>query len=332
LKKICFSFNIISISQDLFFATEGSVFMKTIKDAKFIRQAVDMGDVRPVFKKTVWLDKKINKAVLAVSALGYYEAYLNNERVGKFIFAPGWTVYGKRIQYQEYNVTSLMEECNTIDIALGNGRRYHGNPHENYESITCREEALVAALFIEYEDGTEEFIPTDASWQCAKSNIMYSHVYNGETVDYTANTDELFPVKELNDINPDILVPTEGEETREMARLEAVELIKTPKGETVIDFGQNLTGYVEWLVPAVKGKEYKLQHAEVLDKDGNFYIDNLRSAKAEITVISDGTQRKFKPTFSYQGFRYIKLIGFEEEDVNLENFVAVVVFPLFGVP
>ena len=300
--------------------------MKTIKDAKFIRQAADFGDVRPVFKKVIWLDKKVTKAVLSVSALGYYEAYLNNRRVGKFIFAPGWTCYGKRIQYQEYNVTELLEEFNTLDIALGNGRRYHGNRHENYESIKPTEDALIASLHIEYEDGTEDFIPTDASWECAKSNIIFSHVYDGETVDYTFNTDETYPVKELNDISTQLLVEMEGEETREMARIAAAELIKTPKGETVIDFGQNLTGYVQWKVPAIKGREFTLRHAEVLDKDGNFYTTNLRSAKAQIKVISDGNDHVFKPTFSYQGFRYVKLEGFEGIDIDLEDFCAVVVF------
>ncbi len=300
--------------------------MKTIKDAKFIRQAADFGEIRPVFKKVIWLDKPVRKATLFCSALGYYEAYLNNQRVGKFIFAPGWTTYGKRLQYQEYNVTNLLEECNTLDIALGNGMRFHGNPHENYESITSREDALIAALVIEYEDGTEDFIPTDSSWKCSKSNIVYSHVYNGETVDFTMNTDEEFPVKELPDINMDILIETEGEEVREMTRLNAIELIKTPKGETVIDFGQNLTGYVEWTVPAKKGKEFKLYHAEILDKDGNFYTENLRGAKAQVSVISDGVERTYKPHFSFQGFRYIKLEGFENEDINLENFTAVVVF------
>ncbi len=300
--------------------------MNTIKDAKFIRQGADFGEIRPVFKKVVWADKKVIKATLFCSALGYYEAYFNNNRVGKFIFAPGWTSYGKRIQYQEYDVTHLVEECNTIDIALGNGRRYHGNPHEHYESITDREESLIAALLVEYEDGTTGFYPTDASWECAKSNILYSHVYNGETVDFTANTDETYPVKVLEDIDTKILIPTEGEQTKEMARLDALELIKTPKGELVIDFGQNLTGYVEWVVPAKKGNEYKLSHSEILDKDGNFYTENLRSAKAEIKVISDGNERVYKPHFSYQGFRYIRLEGFEESEINLDNFKAIVVF------
>ena len=299
--------------------------MKSIKDAKFIRQGTGFGDIRPVFNKVIWIDKPVLKATLCCSALGYYEAYFNNERVGKFIFAPGWTSYGKRIQYQEYDVTYLLEECNTLDIALGNGRRYHGNAHEHYESITSKEDALIASLFIEYEDGTEEFIPTDATWECSKSNILYSNVYNGETVDFTVNTDEKYPVKELNDISTDILVPQEGEEVREMARISVSQVITTPKGELVLDFGQNLTGYVEWKVPAQSGKEYRLYHAEVLDREGNFYLDNMRSAKVEIKVVSDGNERIYKPHFSYQGFRYVKLEGFEGE-INPDDFTAIVVF------
>ena len=296
-----------------------------IKDAKFIRQNADFGDVRPVFHEVIWVDKPVLKATLYCSALGYYEAYFNDERVGKFIFAPGWTSYGKRIQYQEYDVTSLVEDCNTLDIALGNGRRYHGNPHEHYESITDREDALIAALLIEYEDGTFDFTPTDENWECRKSNILYSHVYNGETVDFNVNTDEIYPVKELNDISTEILVPQEGEEVREMARISVSQVITTPKGELVLDFGQNLTGYVEWKVPAQKGKEFRLYHAEILDKDGNFYIDNMRSAKVEIKVISDGSERVYKPHFTYQGFRYVKLEGFEGE-INPDDFTAIVVF------
>ena len=300
--------------------------MNTIKDAKFIKEAVDFGTVVPVFKKVIWLDKKINKATLLCSALGYYEAYLNSQRVGKFIFAPGWTSYGKRLQYQEYDVTSMMEECNVLEIAVGNGMRFHKNRHENYESITCNDSALIAAVKIEYADGTEDFIPTDSTWECAKSNILDSSVYNGETVDFTFNTDETFPVKELDDVNKDILLPTEGEEVREMARLDALKLITTPKGETVIDFGQNLTGYVEWVVPQRKGAEFTIYHAEILDKDGNFYTENLRGAKAQVHVTSDGNERVYKPHFSFMGFRYIKLEGFEKNEINLDNFKAVVVF------
>ena len=150
--------------------------MNTIKDAKFIKESVDFGTVVPVFKKVIWLDKKINKATLLCSALGYYEAYLNSQRVGKFIFAPGWTSYGKRLQYQEYDVTSMMEECNVLEIAVGNGMRFHKNRHENYESITCNDSALIAAVKIEYADGTEDFIPQIQHGNVQKA-IFSIHLY-----------------------------------------------------------------------------------------------------------------------------------------------------------
>ena len=120
--------------------------MNTIKDAKFIKEAVDFGTVVPVFKKVIWLDKKINKATLLCSALGYYEAYLNSQRVGKFIFAPGWTSYGKRLQYQEYDVTSMMEECNVLEIAVGNGMRFHKNRHENSKGCIDPTYAIASGL------------------------------------------------------------------------------------------------------------------------------------------------------------------------------------------
>ena len=158
-----------------------------------------------------------------------------------------------------------------------------------------------------------------------KSNILYSDIYNGEKVDFTVECEDKFTVKEVP-VSKDILIETEGEETREMARLDAVELITTPKGEKVIDFKQEITGYVEWVVPARKGATFMLQHAEFLDKDGNFYTENLRSAKCEIEVTSNGVEQVYKPHFSFQGFRYIKLIGFNDDEIKLENFTAVVVF------
>ncbi len=299
--------------------------MCNIKSASFIRPAADIGTVVPVFKKIFWTDKKVEKAVLNISALGFYEAYLNGERVGKFIFAPGWTSYETRLQYQSYNVTSLIEECNELSVALALGRRQHNRKNEARDYLAADETALIAALEITYEDGTVESIYTDSSWECTKSNILYSHVYNGETVDFSADTEEKFPVKEVP-ADKSALIPTEGEETREMARIEEPELFVTPKGELVLDFRQNLAGYVEWKVPAAKGKSFKLYHGEILDKEGNFYNANLRSAKAEVTAVSDGTEHIYKPHFSFQGFRYVKLEGFTKEEVNPKDFTAVVVF------
>ncbi len=295
-----------------------------LRQASFIRQADDFGDVVPVFKKTVWADKPVSRAILHVTALGFYEAYLNSARVGRFIFAPGWTSYRTRLQVQSYDVTELTESCNVLEIAVGRGRRFHDRKDEELPDLPGRDIALIAALEITYEDGTGETVFTDETWTCAKSNVLYSDIYNGETVDYNAPTDGDLPVRTV-DVPKEILILTEGEESREMARLPAVELITTPKGETVLDFGQEITGYVEWKVPEKQGAEFVIYHAEFLDKDGNFYTENLRSAKCEIHVISDGRPHLYKPRFTFQGFRYIKLVGFDA-DVNLEDFNAIVVF------
>lgn len=300
--------------------------MKSIKDAVFIKENADFGTIVPVFSKDIIVGKAISRAVLFCSALGCYEAYINGKRVGDFIFAPGWTTYGKRLQYQEYDITSVLEENNILEIFLANGRRFHGSAHENYKSITNKEAALIAAVLIEYKDGTTDFISTDSSWICRKSHILDANIYNGEAVDFTADTTERYPVKELDDINKDILIPTEGEVTRELIRLEAAELLTTPKGEVVIDFGQNITGYVEWTVPPRKGAEFVIHHAEILDKDGNFYTENLREAKAEIRVVSDGNKRIYKPAFTFHGFRYIRLQGFNSDEINPDEFNAIAVY------
>lgn len=299
--------------------------MNNILNAEFIRQAEDFGTVCPVFRKVFGLDKKPEKATLTVTALGFYEAFINGGRVGKFIFAPGYTSYETRLQYQTYNITSMLEEFNELDICVGVGRRFHKRENENREYLASGETAVIAVVDLFYEDGTTESIYTDKSWDCLKSNVLYSDIYNGETVDFNAPTDEKFSVKEIP-VEKSCLIPTEGEETREMARIEAGELIVTPKGELVLDFKQEVTGYVEFKVPCEKGKEFILYHGEFLDREGNFYNANLRSAKAEIHVISDGNEHTYKPHFSFQGFRFVKLEGFNKEDIKPEDFTAVVVF------
>ena len=107
--------------------------MNTIKNAKFIKENADFGTVVPVFIKAIKPEKAIGKATLFCSALGSYEAYINGKRIGDFIFAPGWTTYGKRLQYQEYDITSMLEENNVLEIAIANGRRFHGSAHENLQ-------------------------------------------------------------------------------------------------------------------------------------------------------------------------------------------------------
>ena len=122
------------------------------------------------------------------------------------------------------------------------------------------------------------------------------------------------------------LIPQEGEIICEQERIAPVEVIRTPKGETVIDFGQNMTGYVEMKIKAERGTRIVMHHAEVLDKYGNFYTANLRSAKNVCSYTLDGNYHVLKPTFAFEGFRYIRLDEFPEGEIDLSSFTAVAIY------
>ncbi len=276
------------------------------------------------FTKMFCCKSGIKKAELQISALGIYEAVLNGERVGDFIFAPGWTSDEKRVQYQSYDVSGQLKSENNLTVTLGRGWRYLGkNPEKIVNGFSNKDTALIAALYVEYEDGTTALITTDKSWLVQESKIRYSNIYNGDIYDAGFIPGEPVPAIVI-DHTKAILIPQQGEKIVETQRLAAKEHITTPAGETVIDFGQNLTGYVEFKIRGKKGDKASIQHAEVLDKDGNFYTENLRSAKQEIIYICDGEEHSYKPSLSFQGFRFIKLLNWPDT-VNMADFTAIVV-------
>ena len=130
-------------------------------------------------------------------------------------------------------------------------------------------------------DGTEETVVTDEAWETGEGPVRFSEIYDGETCDARVEPGNWQKAKALN-WSKDILIPQEGEEVREMERIAVQEIIHTPAGETVVDFGQEVTGWVEFTVDARAGELVHLNHGEVLDKDGNFYNENYRSAKSEV--------------------------------------------------
>lgn len=306
--------------------------MEKIRTAKFIKPSVDFGEVCPKFFKLISVRKKIKKATLSVTAFGAYEVYINRKRVGDFFLAPGWTSFKHRLQYQTYDVTKFFDcECdNRIDIWGSTGHRPLCREKQKFDFLSDNEVAILAYLCIEYEDGSVDEIRTDESWLVKRSHVMYADIYNGEKYDYLFMDDNEYPVACIDDslvYKPDFtLLPMEGEVTREKKILSAKKLIITPKMEVVIDFGQNLTGYVRFNVPRENGRTFKIYHAEVLDKDGNFYTENLRDAKAMLEVTSDGEEHLYKPHFTFMGFRYIKLVGFDLDSVDLDDFKAIAVF------
>ncbi len=295
--------------------------MRNILHGEWISTGLNNEEAAPVFRK-VFAVRPVRNATLYITALGVYEAALNGKRVGDFMLAPGWTDYDKRLQVQQYDVTQLLEESNELCVTVGCG--WYGSrlgwkeQHPGGDPV-----ALIATLRIEYADGTTEDIVTDESWQWTTSNVLCSTIYDGETVDGRILSQDFQPAVCMP-LPKDILIPQEGEKVCEQDRLSPVALIKTPRGENVIDFGQNLTGYVQFTVSGPAGHSVTIRHAEVLDRDGNFYTENLRSAKAEFTCILAQGENTFKPRFTFFGFRYIQLIGWPEE-IHLERFTAIAV-------
>ena len=291
--------------------------------------------VSPLLRKEFNITEKVKTARVYVTSLGLYELYINGIRVSDHLFTPGWTSYNKRLQYQTYDVTHLLEDgVNAIGAVLGNGWYKGELGWKGNSKIYGDKLALLLQMHITYEDGKESMVISDNSWKASTSPILMSEIYHGETYDarmekYDWNTAD-YDDSDWNgvmvlDKTKKNLVAQESVPVRVIQNIKPVGLIKTPKGEIVIDFGQNMVGRVSFVVEGPAGSEVVLQHAEVLDKDGNFYTDNLRHAKQTVRYILKGNGKEcYEPHFTFQGFRYVKVVSYPGE-ILPENFTGRVI-------
>ena len=295
-----------------------------LEAASWIGPEKDMGSVCPVFWREFSCPKPVSKAEMWLTALGVYEARLNGQRVGDYVLAPGWTAYEKRLQYQQYDITTMIREDNSIMVTVGRGWLRSRMGLGDIEGRMRRPCGIIGAIHIQYEDGSEDLLHTDTSWLCAESRTRFSEIYDGEIYDATFETDNWQSVQVLS-WPKETLIPQEGEEIREMERICAKSVIITPGGETVVDFGQEVTGYVEFTLEAKGHELIRIQHGEVLDKNGNFYNENYRSAKSEICYTCKKGMQTWHPTLTFFGFRYIKIEGLSKVP-KPEQFTAIVVY------
>ncbi len=298
-----------------------------IKNSAWITVSQDTGDICPVFRKRFAAEKKIEKAELQITVLGVYHAEINGRRVGDFVLAPGWTSYTHRLQVQTYDVTALLQKENDLRVTVGRG--WFRSPIPGWLNSEDKQRrlnqpcGLIASLRICYADGTKETVPTEENWQWAKSRILFSEIYDGETCDARIEPGDWQPVKPLK-WTKDILIPQEGEAVRETERVAVKRIFKTPLGDTVVDFGQEVTGYAEITLNAHAGDEVLFDHAEVQDRDGNWYNENYRSARARARYICRDGRQTWHPQLTFFGFRYIRLLSWPGE-AKPENFTAIAV-------
>jgi alpha-L-rhamnosidase len=288
-----------------------------------------------LFRKAFEITGPVKQAVAYATALGLYELSLNGSRVGDALLTPGWTSYNKRLQYQTYDVTGLLQNGgNALGIMVASGWYKGDLGWKDQRNYFGAERAALLQLHITFEDGREQVITTDDSWSASDGPIRMSELYHGETYDARlekqgwdtfAYDDTGWSRTAVYDHSKEQLIAQENVPTRIVEQLQPIALLHTPAGESVLDMGQNMVGWIRFSVEGAAGQAITLQHAEVLDKDGNFYIGNLRSAKQTNVYIckGEGTE-SYEPRFTFQGFRYVKVEGYPVELLK-EQFVGCVV-------
>ncbi|WP_423128617.1 family 78 glycoside hydrolase catalytic domain [Gaoshiqia sp. Z1-71] len=289
----------------------------------------------PYLRKEVTVVKTIKKATVYITCHGLYELSVNGEKISPDLFTPGWTSYQHRLQYQVFDLTERIREGeNALGVVLGDGwyRGYlvwQGNKNLYGDKL-----ALLFQLRIEYTDGSEQLVVSDDSWKSATGPILKSDIYNGETYDARLEMpgwnqpgfdDSAWGTVMVKNYGYDQLVPSEGVPVRITETIRPIKKITTPKGELVFDLGQNLVGWVRFRLKGKAGDKITLNHAEVLDQEGNFYTDNLRAAKAEDAYIFKGKgEEEYEPRFTFHGFRYIKVSDYPGE-ITLDDLEGRVV-------
>lgn len=315
------------------------------KPQKQYRQSVDC------FRKLVHFSKPIVRARLYASARGLYDVHINGKRIEDFILAPGMTDYRKRIQYQTYDVTDLMDENTTINLRLADGWYRGSSAAFGITHVYGEQTSVIAQLEVFYNDETKSVICTDDSWRwCNDGSIRFADLKDGEV--YNAQMSPTYSRKAIVVDAPSApLVASDNVYVKEKERF-IPKLIVNPDGSRVLDFGQNIAGYLEFTVQGDPGAQFKLFCGEILDENGHIDLSNIQekvpakrydklamniklllnkiigeedvSPKQEILFTCSGGVDHYKTSFAIFGFRYAQIVG--DIDIDPEQFAAIAVY------
>ncbi|WES63137.1 family 78 glycoside hydrolase catalytic domain [Microbacter sp. GSS18] len=260
-------------------------------------------------------------ARLYASAHGLYQAEVNGQRVGTDVLSPGWTVYRERLRYYTYDVTDLLAEgTNAVGAWLGDGW-YRGRLgwRGGWRNLSGDDLSFIGQLELTYADGTRDVVATDTSWKAAPSPIIASGIYDGE--DYDAREeypgwsrggfdDAAWGRVQLRRRDPATFVAPTAPPVRVTEERRPVEVLTTPSGRRILDFGQNVVGVVRLRATAPAGTRVTLRTAEVL-QDGELYTRPLRDALStdRYTFAGRPEGEEWEPRFTFHGFRYVEVDG-----------------------
>ena len=297
---------------------------KWITDKEYIFKEKKISPKPLLFKKHLSFNKKIKSAKAYVTAIGIYDFLLNEKKVGKYYFAPGFTSYKHQLQYQVYDVSDLLEKENDLHFVVAGGWAVGSFVFTRKNRDVADRQALLCDIHITYEDGTLEIISTDDTWEVSSdSPVLMADIYDGETYDATKELKNIIFHKasyEKLRINPKLLLDY-GANVIAHEELKP-QTIKKLDNKYIIDFGQNFAGVVSLKIKgATKNQKVVVKHAEILNSKGDLNVAFLRSAKATLTYICKEGNQEFTPTLTYMGFRYISLEGIDINQIEVKGIV-----------
>ncbi|KAK1445992.1 hypothetical protein CMEL01_10235 [Colletotrichum melonis] len=289
-----------------------------------------------LFRKDFHIDSEVQSARLYITALGIYEAELNGQRVGDYVLAPGWQSYAHRHVYDTYDITSFLEAGdNAIGVTIGegwfSGRLTWGGGINN---VYGEDLGLKSLLKISFKNGTIQYIGTDETWMSTEAPTYSSSIYVGESFDSRLvqkgwsspgfeNQSVWKGVRPT--LGPSHLVHADGPGIRRIEEVTLKSVTSSPKGATLLDFGQNLVGWLKIKVDGPSGTTIKLTHAEVLE-NGEIGTRPLRGAlQTDYITLNGEGELTWEPKFTYHGFRYVQVEGWPQETSLDSNSVSAVV-------
>jgi alpha-L-rhamnosidase len=294
--------------------------------ARFIspRDIGAWGGPAPLLTGVVDLPGEVVRARLHLTAHGLYVAHLNGKRVGDEQLAPGWTAYQHRLRYRTHDVTGLVTAgVNRVEVQLGNGWFRGRLGFQGRHGVYGDRLALLAQLEVTTADGTVHRLATDGSWTARETSTVADDLYDGQSIDLRRRPGPESPV-DVVEADLSLLVAPDGPPVRITQTVPAVSVTRSPSGRTLVDFGQNLVGWVRLRVRGgASGDEVVVRHAEVLE-NGELGVRPLRTARATDSYVLDGSDETvLEPALTFHGFRYAEVTG--ADGLPAEDVEAIVV-------
>lgn len=292
----------------------GAAPVSVLRERAPAPQPVENGPRRAVdLQKIFTLNRRPAAARVYATGLGAYELFINHQRVGDELLAPGWTEFDRRLHYAAHDVTGLLREGeNRVVAVLGNGWWSSGLGWESSGRASRPEQTLrflMDLVVMNPDEAPIRAVVSDASWAWRPSAISHDTIYHGQAVDLRFDDTAWRPVALLQDDYRPQIQPSSAEPIRVTGELKAKAITDLNESGYLFDFGQNHAGRPRLRARLPEGAKVRIRHCEALDDGDRPYFANYRTAAATDTVIAGDTPVDWSPSFTYRGYRYALLQG-----------------------